>query len=782
MDFLPEHIKVELSTEDKRQMSTNFKNLLYRNSSSGNNILHLIAIIYSYTDKNYCNRLIDKLLDEKILDINSVNAKGRTCLMIASKYLNKDLINYIINKGLQINFNLKDTKDVNLLEWFCDRGFTDEILIIIGMGCSYSKRCIAKISDKVFRDRLSNILFDKVIEYKYGEIDEDLPEDSDFRIYGENDFIFNENDKLGSGTYGFATIATDRKSGKKVVLKKFQHANGKSQPIMISDQVMRDIIFLREMKKKKHSVQIYGLFTDANGSLYMVLEYLERTLGDQYFFISDIIDYTERIKQYKRLIYEMLICVDGNSRAGIIHCDTKGDNLMIDSKGRVRNIDYGFSKYLGISPLIDNIDAAIHIGKYLMQDGRPENITRNGSHNMTLMSAFKRHKKLGQNDRDEKVFDFNAGFLSYNLDVGSIGLFFIQKLVGYDFRYIFHDGRFYSFTPASSGVQCWNFFVEENTIIMEMLKDKYGDELTKLICRMVEVDNSIRPTAKELIFEPEFDNLPCNYPKDLHLTNLTYQINTYKRDKTNEPMQKKLSEYNSVFSQNYVRNGFVYYDDIIKHWSNNKVTLVTNFDLTVLIDELKFFIGDFSFDSLISIAIYIHSILSRISNGQPCPFTYEDIFTNRLTCLVIAALKVNIYQDNVIDENCDGNDFINRIDATGNYFDWFDESLRESYIEEMKKINKKIKGDVEFFRLTPVMLYVGYIKFILQVVCSDGNKIKKLMEKLLNDIYNFFYSGITSMRGSENISTEYNLFEVVKHLYYSNPEAIDINLRPVGVY
>ena len=250
----------------------------------------------------------------------------------------------------------------------------------------------------------------------------------------------------------------------------------------------------------------------------MILEYLERTLSDQYLLISHIIfNNIEKFKQYKRLIYEMLICVDGNSREGIIHCDSKGDNLMIYSKGRVRNIDYGYSYYLGISPLKDNINHRIHGGNYLMQDGRPERIEKDGT--------ITQRKIIFKNNIGIEIFSIDSGYLSYNLDVASIGLFFIQMIVGYTYRYLFHNGKIYRFSNKDEDIRCISYIIYEDTTIIQKLKDKYGDELTNLIFTMIEINWLIRPTAKELIFGHIFDNIPCNYPKDLQLTDL-FEDNT----------------------------------------------------------------------------------------------------------------------------------------------------------------------------------------------------------------------------------------------------------------
>lgn len=762
---LPQQIRDELTSNEIQQVINGFPNLNYIDSKTKNTVLHLIAMTSIYFNETHAMSVLERIINGDLIKINTLNERKRTCLMQACRYSNKNFVEYIVKSGKTIDFTLKDDKGINILAWVCDRGFTDVAIELIEGGCPYKADDIEKISDTDFRNKISLILFDKVIEFKYGEIDEDLPEDSNFRIYGENDFIFNTSERIGSGTYGFATIATDKNTGKKVVLKKFQYKDGSQQPIMMTDQIMRDIIFLREMNKKKHSVQIYGLFTDSRGSLYMILEYLERTLNEQYIYIENIKDQTERIKQFKRLIYEMLICVDGNSRAGIIHCDTKGDNLMIDSKGRVRNIDYGFSYFLGISPAKENISHRIHHGIYLMQDGREEKIENNGKPKKTIINCY-------DGSLTQKLFSIDSGFLTYNLDIGSIGLFFIQRILGYDHRYIFKDGKIYQITPTDNYPQCDTYKCVENKTIINRLKNKYGDELTNLICQMIEIDWAIRPTAKEIIFSPLFDNMPCNYPRNLDITNIL-------EVRTSDNLERKVYQYNTVFSSNYDKTGFIYYDDIIKHWSNTKITLVNTFQHTGrILDALSLLNDHINFDSYFSFAIYINSIISRITRGEPCPFTIEDFRNNNFTCIIILALKSNIYQDNDFDID-------SILDFLGSHnvrYNWFDQRKNNANINQIKDVCLKVKRDADFFRLTPVMVYIGYIKFILQAVCNNGDIIKQLIIKLTRDISRFLTLHLRE--GNKNLIEvkEYDLFDLVKHIYYSNPDAIDINLRPVDSY
>lgn len=765
---IPTEFLTELTSDEKNQIDNNFPDIMYIDPKTKNNVLHLIACIYKFKDKSEMDAIIDNLIGNKLVDINNVNSRKRTPLMIACKYSQELFIKKVLEINCTIDFNLKDDVDLSITEWLCVRNYSDMIVEFIQRGCKCSYEELSKISDSSFRGQISEILFGKVIEFKYGDIDEDLPEDSEFRIYGENDFTFNEGEKIGAGTYGFATIATDKTTGKKVVLKKFQYANKSSQPVLLQDQVLRDIIFLREMNKKKHSVQIYGLFTDSKGSLYMILEYLERKVSDQFKLIENLTNKNERIKQYKRLMYEMLICIDGNSRAGIIHCDTKGDNVMIDFKGRVRNIDYGFSYYLGISPNVNNINHRIHEGVYLMQDGRPETIMKESS-NETAINVYKE----GTNDL---LFHLSFGYLGYNLDVGSVGLLFVQTITGYsnNGRFCYHDGKIYKFYPKSnSEIRCSTFYADEKTNVIDRLKDRYGDELTDIICKMISPDYSIRPTAKELIFDTIFDNIPCEYPKDLQLTNL-------------EPKSTDSSwfkEYDTVSKQNYIRTGFVYYDDIIKHWSNLKFR---KSNVSVIprqfIDEFIVFFGKKSLDSIVSSLIYFHSINARIISKESCVFDTNDFINRKMTHLAIGSMKTSIYDDDSFNHK-EIFERLRQIKNSSSLFSWYKSIDDIGYTNQMKEINMKVKLDSEFFRLTPIMVFIGYIKFILQVVCNDEAKIKLLIEKLIQDTYDFILDGLTNSTGSRVVSIqEYNMFDLIKHLYYLNSEAIDINLRPTGTY
>lgn len=730
-----------LNQDDMVQLQNNFPDLNYINQTTGNNVLHIISFLKSLFKK--CEPKIQEILDFNLIDINATNLEGRNCLMTGMKACNYEFVLYILSHCDNIDFNLKDNKGNTLFFWACSRGDIDIIIALLEKGCHYDMGDIASIADDNMRDKVTQILFGNAVHIKYNSNNDELQEESDFKFYGEDDFIFNQRDEIGKGSYGSAIVAVEKITGKKCVIKRFSSQKN----LFMEDSVLRDIIYLRELKKKKHAVQIYGVFIDKNNNLYMVMEFLSRTVSDQMKIISTLKDKNERIKQYKKLIYESLICIDGNSRVGFIHCDTKGDNIMVNNQGVVKYIDYGFSYFLGISPLKSNINHPVHSGSYLLQDGSRED------------------KVIKVTNDKKRFFNINYGYLGYNLDIGSLGLMFIHQMVGYSAveRCTYHDGKLYKHLKSNgpSEMSC----LEYNDGI-NLLKQKYGDELTDLICKMIEIDSLLRPTAKELLHDPIFEDLPTTYPKNLNITNLDNTV-------SNDIIRTAFNEYNTITQKSYIRGGFIYFDDIISHWSSKKCKLIKEVDNDFIhvIDKLtKFFKKSrICIDAFFNTIFYIYSCIDRYNNGIQPPFTLQDFYNNEIILYIILINYSNTYEDLSFNEYS----FFNIVDSLnrGDNLPIKSQQEKNRIKTEIHKINDKLKRDIDFYNMYPVMLYIGYIKFILQVVCNDKNKITNLICGTIDN----FKSLITNGQLDDG---QYNIFEMVKYSYYNCIDPIDILMNP----
>lgn len=722
-----------LDNDDRTQFNSGFPNINYIGSKSKNTVLHIMSLFKNRYNE-YLPR-IDRILKDHPRMINAVNSRKRTFLHEAFKYINYELIKHILN-NYEIDLYIKDDKNLTLFSWACSRGILEIIIKLLEKGSPYFESDIKLISDDTIRQQVGDILFgNKSIEYDIS-LDEDLPEDDTFKIYKDDDFIFDQKQTAGKGTYGVAIVVVDKNTGKKCVLKKFGSLeDGK---YFYDDQVVRDITYLRCLKKRKHTVQIYGVFIDNTNRLYIVMEFLEREISDQFKLIRNVKDINKRREYYKYLLYELLIGVDSNSKTGINHCDTKANNLMINKFGIAKYIDYGFSYYNGISPYIGNVNKRIHNGIYLSQDGRPEKTT------IEYYNVKDTHKIL---------FTIKQGFIGYNIDIPSIGMMFVHLITGYTTnRCIYHNGELYfNVKPLSPDES--KFSVEVLNSEKQSLINEYGNELFNFIMKLLEVDPNIRPTAKELLSDPFFGRDPIDYPRNLELTNIDFNYSGEHPDK--EFIKKILSNYNTITANNYVRTGFVYFDDILKNWSNDTLRIVKrdnvyhkNLKELLEICNYRYICEDAFFNAI----IYINESLI---NGV---FTLDELRRNdNIYMISILAYFIKMYSDEKFD-----------FTQISNY--------KYSVSKDTLKIlvgdasNRMIK-DTNFFKMKPIMLYVGYIKFIMQAICKDKVKIENIMIQLVTNLYS-----LLTDRNSPIPEGEYNIFEFVKYAYQIIPNKIEINM------
>lgn len=761
--------EADFSQEDYNQYTNNFPIPEYVGSKFGNTTLHILAAMLQNKTKEEKIRILNRLLYSGKVDINKVNtSKCRTFLMVACKYQNYDIVEYIFDTyGSVINFSLEDTSTLSLLAWLFSKDKKDLVLKAIKCGATILQKDLMSVQDSNYRNKISMIFFDRVIPYQYNELEEEKYKHSEFRIYKKEDFIFGQNVKIGTGSYGVATVVMDRTTGQKIVLKKFTENMDKDLHFLMDENIIRDIVYLRELKRKKHAVQIYGIFIDEFNYVYMVMEFLEKTTTEQLYLISNIIGMSTRIKQYKRALYEALICINENSKAGFIHCDTKENNTMIDTKGRLRIIDYGFSYFLGICDDILNSNHAIHPGRYLAQDGTNEGNT------FIYFNPY----------TGRELFRFKSGNLTFNIDIPSIAMMFISRstnISGTDQGYVTHAGKFYIKVKRVQDLGNTSMIeAEELPDGRNRLELYFGKELANVLFDMLEVDNSIRKTAKEFISDPYFHDEIYHYPKDLELTTL---VNS---EKPRTIENRFFNNSNIITSSNYVRTGFVYYDDIIGYWSSKNIRYINRsvFSRTALKEVILYLNSvEYSLNTYIATFLYLNSISNRIINGLPCPFTEEDITNNKLLPIIIATSVSRLYEESIkrpeallveISEI--------KLDNTTDFL-WFNEIQYDKdnvYAQEILAMTNKIKRDIDFFTMNPVNIYINYIKFILQVVCKDNDRIIKLVKTLSKNLISYFYKESKELDVSVK---KINLFDLVKHLYYQLDDYIEINLRPTGVY
>jgi serine/threonine protein kinase len=293
---------------------------------------------------------------------------------------------------------------------------------------------------------------------------------------------------LGEGTYGETKLGTIKSTGEEIILKFF-----KDYDRVLNDDITHELIFLTYLNQfpDTKTVKLYGYILDDSKpfdlKFGLVLEKLEKTLGG---FTKrkkdDDTAFRGRLtpKEYKLLFYKMLKGLANIHGLGIVHNDIKLENIMI-SRTDIRYIDFGLSKYLGITPLKPNVENYITTEVFMAPDKK--------------------------DTKSEKYIDGNRH--SYGSDVYSLGVTFLDML--------YRNYWVYRWTPddilcldqedlSVSGDSCKDFIIDRLKI--DIIK---GDSLPMidgsngfdLIHKMINPDAKKRISAKEALLHPYFSDI-----------------------------------------------------------------------------------------------------------------------------------------------------------------------------------------------------------------------------------------------------------------------------------
>jgi predicted ATPase/predicted Ser/Thr protein kinase len=136
---------------------------------------------------------------------------------------------------------------------------------------------------------------------------------------------------LGSGAFGDVWLMRDRVLDRGVAIKTLRTDN-------LSPAVVARLIYESRMAatvKHAHIPTIYDVFASAKG-VHFVMEYIEGTPFDVWVKGRPLVD---RL----RVIVDVADAVHSAHVAGLIHCDIKPGNVLIDAKGSGWLIDFGLA-------------------------------------------------------------------------------------------------------------------------------------------------------------------------------------------------------------------------------------------------------------------------------------------------------------------------------------------------------------------------------------------------------------------------------------------------------
>jgi serine/threonine protein kinase len=139
---------------------------------------------------------------------------------------------------------------------------------------------------------------------------------------------------LGSGAYGEVWVATDRNTGRKVAVKFYTHRGGLDWQLL-----SREVEKLVLLSADRYIVQVLDVGWDATPPYY-VMEFIENGSLDEYLKEHGPLPASEAVEMFRGVATGLMHA----HNKGVLHCDVKPANVLLDQDHKPRLADFGQSR------------------------------------------------------------------------------------------------------------------------------------------------------------------------------------------------------------------------------------------------------------------------------------------------------------------------------------------------------------------------------------------------------------------------------------------------------
>ncbi|MFO7906314.1 MAG: protein kinase [Pirellulaceae bacterium] len=139
---------------------------------------------------------------------------------------------------------------------------------------------------------------------------------------------------LGSGAFGEVWIGLDRNTGRQIAVKFYQHQGGVDWSLL-----SREVEKLVLLSADRYVVQVLDVGWQADPPYY-VMEYIENGSLERLSQRDD----SQTIEQVVELFREIATGLNHSHAKGILHCDLKPGNVLLDQDNQPRLADFGQSR------------------------------------------------------------------------------------------------------------------------------------------------------------------------------------------------------------------------------------------------------------------------------------------------------------------------------------------------------------------------------------------------------------------------------------------------------